>query len=132
MANTWYYEIMGDEVGPVSAAELKKLAAGNVIDRDTIVRPANGTTRAPAYRLKGLFPDDNIATEPVVPPVPVAPTVQPTRPLTQLKASRRKFDALTLTLAGGLCFFALTTIVLLFLLITGPSDTKPLAATNQS
>lgn len=123
---------MGDEVGPVSSAELKKLAAANVIDRDTVVRPANGTTRSPAYRLKGLFPADNIATEPVVPPVPMASTVQPTRPLATSKTSRGKLDPLTLTLAGGLCFFALTTVVLLFLLISDPSDTKPLAATNQS
>jgi len=129
MANTWYYETMGEEIGPISSAELKKLADTNVIDRDTIVRPANETTRGPAYRLKGLFADDNNATQPVVPAVPM---VQPARPLSPLKASRRKLDALTLTLAGGLCFFTFTTILLVILLINRPSDSTPLAATNQS
>ena len=80
MANTWYYEIMGDEVGPVSSAELKKLAAGNVIDHDTIVRPASGTTRVPAYRLKGLFPASTDTPQSIA-PVSAAPKVQPSRSL---------------------------------------------------
>ena len=132
MANLWYYEMMGEEVGPVSSAELKKLAATNVISRDTMVRPANGTTRAAAYRLKGLFAENENATESFAQSRPVAPTVPLTRTSPAIKQSHRKFDALTLGLAGGMCFFALTTIVLLFLLFAGPSGAKQLASRRES
>lgn len=136
MANTWYYEIMGDELGPVSSAELKKLATGNVIDRDTIVRPANGTTRAPAYRLKGLFPDGNGVAipeaTPAVPPMPAVTTTGQVRPSTSTKSkSPLKFDALTISLAGGLAFFALATLALLFFLLTGRTNSTQVASGEQ-
>ncbi|QEG40414.1 DUF4339 domain-containing protein [Roseimaritima ulvae] len=130
MANSWFYEILGDEFGPVSSAELKRLVADNKIDRDTIVRLANGTRRAPAYRIKGLFPAEQTVAEPIS-TVPVAAMVQPAGSLPASKHPRRKLDALTLTLAGGLCVFAITSIVLLLLVILRPATPKPVATTNQ-
>ena len=37
MAAQWYYQIMGQQFGPVSAAELRALASAGTVARDTLI-----------------------------------------------------------------------------------------------
>jgi hypothetical protein len=55
MANQWYYQMMGEVVGPCSPAELKALAASGRIDPDTQVRKDTDGDWVAARRLTGLF-----------------------------------------------------------------------------
>ena len=54
MASQWFYQVMGDEVGPVSAADLRNLAQNGTVARDTLVRKAPDGAWVLAERVQGL------------------------------------------------------------------------------
>ena len=51
----WYYQIMGETIGPVHAAMLRELAGNGVISLDTLVRRGANSDWVSASRVKGLF-----------------------------------------------------------------------------
>lgn len=55
MASEWYYQIMGESIGPVSGAELRKATRKGQIGPDTLVRKGAAGNWVPAWRVKGLF-----------------------------------------------------------------------------
>ena len=55
MASEWFYKVLGDEVGPVSAAELRNLAQHGTIDCNTLVKRSSDGEWVLAERLQGLF-----------------------------------------------------------------------------
>ena len=55
MASEWFYQVMGNQVGPVSSVELRNLAQRGAISRDTLVRKAPGSAWVLAERVQGLF-----------------------------------------------------------------------------
>jgi hypothetical protein len=40
MASEWFYQVMGEQVGPVSSTELRNLAQQGTVLRDTLVKNA--------------------------------------------------------------------------------------------
>src|SRR5262249_57536406 len=70
MAAEWFYQCKGEKHGPVSAAELKRLAeAGRLLATDLVWKKAMAAP-VPAAKVKGLFPEEgesrseNIRTNP--------------------------------------------------------------------
>jgi len=55
MASQWYYQIMGEEFGPVSPSELRQLAQTSTISADTLVRKGTDGDWVRAERVKGLW-----------------------------------------------------------------------------
>ncbi len=55
MASQWFYQVMGEPVGPISGAELETLAHRGAIQPDTPVRKSPMTEWVPAERVRGLF-----------------------------------------------------------------------------
>jgi hypothetical protein len=55
MATEWYYQVMGEQIGPVSAADLAKQAQAGVITPDTFVRRADDENWHVAQSVSGLF-----------------------------------------------------------------------------
>ncbi|WP_417850824.1 GYF domain-containing protein [Thalassoglobus sp.] len=53
----WLCRIEGDEVGPLTSAQMKKLASTGVLKRDCLVQRVGDSTWTPAHKLKGLFKD---------------------------------------------------------------------------
>jgi hypothetical protein len=51
----WLYQVMGQEIGPVSFTELQQLARDGKISPETQVRRAQGTRWLLAERVSGLF-----------------------------------------------------------------------------
>jgi hypothetical protein len=52
---TWFYQIMGEEIGPVSSSQLTELADKGIVTIDTLVRKEQAGDWITADRLKGLF-----------------------------------------------------------------------------
>jgi hypothetical protein len=75
MTSQWFYQVMGEQIGPVSAAGLRKLAQGGAISRDTLVRKGPDGTWVLAERVRGLFSASDATTLP--PPVTVPTEGQP-------------------------------------------------------
>jgi hypothetical protein len=89
MAQQWFYKLAdGRDIGPVSSAELKRLADSGQIDPTTPVKQATGERWVAASRITGLFkaaPSNADRVEPpplppieraVVPPAPVASSAE--------------------------------------------------------
>lgn len=55
MATEWYYQLMGEEIGPISSTELRKHAQQNRIFSDTFVRKGSRGQWVLAERVKGLL-----------------------------------------------------------------------------
>lgn len=71
MSGEWYYLIMGEEVGPISASDLKTRADTGVINRDTLVRKGAVGEWVLAEGIRGLF--DTILGAPTTPPAQPLP-----------------------------------------------------------
>lgn len=65
MASQWFYQVMGEQVGPVSSTQLRNLALRAAISSDTLVRKAPDGTWVPAERVQGLFPVPNVTPPPM-------------------------------------------------------------------
>lgn len=57
MAQGWYYRLDGQQRGPISAAELKQLAAAGKLKPTDEVKKEGMADWLPASQVKGLFPD---------------------------------------------------------------------------
>ena len=67
MASEWFCRIGGEELGPLSAQQVKTMAAqGRLHPGDSIRRGADGQWM-PASRVKGLFPADQPGAEAAAP-----------------------------------------------------------------
>jgi GYF domain 2 len=70
-ARQWYYQLMGEVVGPLSADELKEHAADGQIERDTLVRKGDDGAWLLADKVQGLLDKTKqaaVKTSPVLPP----------------------------------------------------------------
>lgn len=74
MASQWFYQVMGEQNGPVSSEELRNLAQRGTVTPNTPVRKAPDGVWVPAERVNGLFA---ISGKTPPPPPPVEATVQP-------------------------------------------------------
>src|SRR5438105_5252300 len=63
MASEWFYQIMGDTVGPLSVQDIKAHAHEGRITHDTKVRKGIDGQWILADRVKGLLPIANQATD---------------------------------------------------------------------
>jgi hypothetical protein len=77
MAESWYYKLMGEEIGPISSHELKLLAQAGTIDFDTPLRPSSSDSCNRASKVRGLFdppsepPNEDVDDSVVSTPVPL-------------------------------------------------------------
>lgn len=83
---SWYYEVMGEETGPLSAAQLRELAESGFVTSDVLVRKGADGRWVPAEEVEGLLqkadksdaadlsPDAAAALPPIPkpPPAPIA------------------------------------------------------------
>jgi hypothetical protein len=76
MAVNWFFQIMGDVNGPVTSAQLKRLAAIGNISVDTLVRKGEGGNWVSAEQVQGLF-DQAPQLVPDAPPPPPPPDPPP-------------------------------------------------------
>lgn len=74
----WYFQVMGQELGPFSAAELKTKVDSGQIQSDTMVRRGVDGKWLFAERVKGLLP-----AKPEPPPVTARPKSSATMPVVQ-------------------------------------------------
>ena len=65
MASQWFYQVKGNEVGPLSSAELRNLAQRGVVLTNTLVKNAPDAAWVPAERVRGLFAVPNQAPRPM-------------------------------------------------------------------
>ena len=71
MAITWHYSINGKKLGPISSADLKRLAdTGELSPSDLVWKEGLGAW-VTASNVKGLFsqPNSTVTTEPAAPPI---------------------------------------------------------------
>ncbi len=61
---SWYYQVMGREVGPIATADLKQKAAAGIIQADTLIRRADSDKWYPAAQANGLFDNGSPQTPP--------------------------------------------------------------------
>lgn len=66
----WYYAVEGERKGPVTSAELKRLADSGKLKASDLVWKEGMSEWAPAKKLKGLFPDTPNAPPPALPTTP--------------------------------------------------------------
>jgi len=59
MASQWFYELMGERIGPVSSVELRNLAQRGTISTETPIATAPNGPWVPASQVKGLFAAPN-------------------------------------------------------------------------
>ena len=55
MTSRWYYQTMGEEIGPISPAELREAAESGVIQSDTLIRKGDEGGWVFAERVTGLM-----------------------------------------------------------------------------
>ena len=53
MASQWFYQVMGEQVGPISSAELRNLAQRRTISIETPIANTAKGPWLPAERVKG-------------------------------------------------------------------------------
>lgn len=58
MSKSWYYQIMGETIGPLTSEELRGMADRREIVRETSIRKGTNGDWEPAWCVKGLY-DDN-------------------------------------------------------------------------
>src|SRR5690349_20840663 len=66
--NQWWYAHGGEQLGPVSPADLRQLAASGSLAPTDLVWREGMAQWAPASRVKGLFPDTVASPEPAESP----------------------------------------------------------------
>ncbi|MCA9119318.1 MAG: DUF4339 domain-containing protein [Planctomycetaceae bacterium] len=121
----WYYQIMGETFGPMTAEQFKSLAADGTIDRDTLIRRGEAGNWATADRVRGLF--DPVTSDPgtkKVTPKIVTPPERPEQPTATLVPAdlglpiKRRFTAIH----AGLVFGLVSLLVLGVVILSARSD----------
>ncbi len=78
MASEWFCRIAGAELGPLSAQQVKAMAAQGRLHPDDVLRRGSDGPWLPAGRVKGLFPADQSAVEaPAAPAAAEGPAAVP-------------------------------------------------------
>ena len=75
MASQWFYQVMGEQVGPVSSSDLRNLAQHGTLSADTLVRKAPSSDWVLAERVQGLLSTPTATTP--HPPVTVPAEKRP-------------------------------------------------------
>ncbi|MBC8355101.1 MAG: DUF4339 domain-containing protein [Planctomycetes bacterium] len=109
MSAEWFYQIMGETFGPVTAEQFKSLAADGTIDRDALIRKGEDGDWATADHVRGLF--DPVTKETTPPQLPEQPAS------TSIAAdlgfpTKRRFTAIRVGLALGIVSLLLLGIVI--------------------
>jgi hypothetical protein len=95
MTREWYFQVMGQDVGPLTAAELKGKVSMGQIQPDTLVRKGSDGKWIFATNVKGLIPP---------PPPPPPPPELPPSPVVPMpeanETSATKLDVPAARLAG--------------------------------
>jgi len=73
----WYYDLNGQQVGPISGAELRNLAQTGKLTSDTLVWKGGMDKGVPAYRIKGLILPRPTNGPPPLPTAVPKPAPQP-------------------------------------------------------
>ncbi len=55
MTSRWYYQTMGEEIGPISPSQLREAAELGVIQSDTLIRKGDEGSWVFAERVTGLL-----------------------------------------------------------------------------
>ena len=76
MATAWFYMVDGEEVGPISPAELKSLAQSGKVTRTDRVRRGDMTEWKIAGSIKGLIAPDEMKVPDVAPSIRSASKVK--------------------------------------------------------
>ncbi len=75
MATQWFYQVTGQETGPVDASELRRLAETGIVMADTFVRQGTSNRWVRAEEVRGLFqrtpaPSPSVVAFSQPPPLP--------------------------------------------------------------
>ncbi len=76
MGDQWHYSRGGKQCGPVSAAELKRLAASGELFQTDMVWTEGMAAWSPATSVRGLFSSNAVPTHAAPPPLPHNPPTQ--------------------------------------------------------
>lgn len=108
MATQWYYQALGETVGPVSVSELKQCAAKGTIVDETLVRKGKDGKWVEARRVKGLL-DSNTLT-----PLPVSPLPKSSAepPVVAALSLRHRLPLLFVAIAAVTCSVMIIAVVL--------------------
>jgi hypothetical protein len=99
MSVQWFYQVMGEELGPVSSADLAKQAQSGVITPDTFVRRADDENWHVAQSVSGLF---DKRAKPVVASSENAspPVAKPTGPVKNRKLAEKLCERIRDAMSG--------------------------------
>lgn len=102
MTAEWYFQVMGQELGPLTAADLKVKAMNGQIQRDTLIRKGKDGKWTFGGDIKGLFPPVQ-ETKPVatVPMKPDSTTIPCTKAKLESKASSATLVGSKSSLSGS-------------------------------
>lgn len=91
MTREWYFQVMGQELGPLSVGELKAKVANGQIQPDTLVRKTAEGKWIFGGKVKGLFTvPEEPPPEPVAPPPAAQPKSSATLPIMSGSATHAK------------------------------------------
>ena len=80
----WFCRLMGDEIGPLTSAQLLEMARSHKLSPEDYIRKGADGSWVGAYRVKGLFDEDasasGISKIIASPPVPVPSEPEPPPP----------------------------------------------------
>jgi len=86
MAAEWFYQVMGQQLGPVSAVELRALANAGTVQPDTLVRKGTDGCWVWAEKVQGVFRPSGSRAAQAVPLSGTKPTGRATVPLAEQKS----------------------------------------------
>ena len=98
MANQWHYNLYGQQLGPISDSELRKLANDGTLKTEDLIWKEGMAEWRKAGSMKGLFQK---STPPPIPPSPIVPTEPELVPSSPEKKAGASFGA-SAKLAGQL------------------------------
>lgn len=101
MANQWYYNREGQQQGPISDFELRKLANDGTLKTEDLIWKEGMAEWRKAGSMKGLFQKSTPSTPPPIPPSPIVPTEPELVPSSPEKKAGASFGA-SAKLAGQL------------------------------
>jgi hypothetical protein len=90
MASECFYQVMGEQVGPVSSAELRRLAQYGTVEHDTPVRVAPNGDWVLAESLRGLFAVPNATPPPMMVPATAETKTADSLPVSKRIVARRR------------------------------------------
>ncbi|MBI5757876.1 MAG: DUF4339 domain-containing protein [Planctomycetales bacterium] len=80
MTREWYFQFMGEILGPLSVPELKEKVANGQVQPDTLIRKGTEGDWLVSGRVKGLFPPPSSTPSPPPKPAPTKTTPAATPP----------------------------------------------------